>query len=747
MTQVLRPATDVDAGTWTASAAGSLASQLDEEVGTGDTTYITSPSGAGPNSVTLALGSGAAPGAGTVSLKLRLSQPGANTTLVTVADMSLAGGFGLPFEGPADGTSTVDNNHMSYATGPSFLRTVGGQTRIVMGTFGGTPDPAYNQSWKIGDLIEFALPGTFATTRTEMQVVAQATPTRRWRKNDWQGIGVKERESSVVPGGCWWDEQNDILWYQVFPYYSTGPYAHLFAVKLNDPTSGTIGTCTRYGPWVYGTDPWGGAAEWKRTVMYLAEIPASERSAFANRTHLVGNTPASIGGPSHWGLGLTAINLPALTAEVSGTSGVTGTTGSNVITITTATHDLSTVPTDGTAAIYICFSDAQAAIYTVPSSIVKSGNTYTITGDKTLTAGQAAAVDGAWSVVRRWGDLGVHVADFSPATSGKSFPYYFQKRPADYYSTSAIYDVADDPYVATRTGFGTTAITDPQVSLKPQAVGSNTLTLHASASSTNGQYVGQFVRWAAPLASADRLHYKATRLITAYNGTTKVATLDAAWAADATPTTNDTYSIIAGTGTHPGGLGTSTAIPDKIGSEGFWQASMDAATGCLFLKGATKKGVLFFGRQAYGGTWYRYWDNFAYWDAVALAGIADANSYSYHAEHYRPVIWEYNPTHLAEATTLGGSRPNNRDGMEVQNVGSWYTLTSDLYVPFRAHPGYTDKSLEDRSYWFQYPAEGNCSNMHWDAANSRIIWVCPQQYKAGNIYFSLPFVYVINVSL
>ena len=229
-----------------------------------------------------------------------------------------------------------------------------------------------------------------------------------------------------------------------------------------------------------------------------------------------------------------------------------------------------------------------------------------------------------------------------------------------------------------RTGLGSSSITDPQVSKHPQAVGTDTITLDSTASATTNQYVGQFITW-----SDAYLAYKAIREITAYNGTTKVATLDAAFDVSYTPTTSSTYTIKT---PYVGDLSSwdtaSAAIPNSGGGEGYWCGSADCPTGAVFLSGASKHGLFMFGRQSYGSIWYHFWDTYGYFDKVALGWVTSAGSYGYCATSYRPIVWQYDPTHLAESAA--GSRVNTRAGMEVSSLGSWYDLTGTMVWPMEA---------------------------------------------------------------
>lgn len=65
---------------------------------------------------------------------------------------------------------------------------------------------------------------------------------------------------------------------------------------------------------------------------------------------------------------------------------------------------------------------------------------------------------------------------------------------------------------------------------------STTITLDAFASATNGEYIGQTITITSGVGSGQ------SRIITAYDGTTKVATISTAWAT--IPTTTSVYSIV-----------------------------------------------------------------------------------------------------------------------------------------------------------------------------------------------------------
>lgn len=656
------------------------------------------------------------------------------------ADFTVAGAFGAPYAGPSDGISDGSGGIFAYARGMPFLRNVGGQTRLVMPTHTGAQLSGLDQDWRVADLVEMTIPATLSTTRAAYtSTLQQGTPTRRWRKNDWQGIGLKESGSGVMPGACWWDESTDTLWYTMFPYYASAPAAVLFAVKLNDPVSGTIGTCTRYGPWFFGTS-FSSGASWKKVCHFFTEIPADERVNFGGKTHLVGGQVSANSSDIHWGLGLYAINLPEKFEEISGT-GATGTSGSNVITITTATHDLSVlVPTDGTAAFYLSRNDGEAPIYTVPSSISKAGDTYTITGSVTLNAGQAAATPCYWSVCKQWTGS-TALADFSPSTSGLGGLEYHQKRPMDYTNIQGVNLITggQDPWILGRYGIADESSYPHQGTVR--ATTSTTVQLGASASTVDDAYNGK----ALVITGPAYYPYKAVRFISDYVGATQTATVDTAYDPAWIPVANtSTYTVknIRTLSYISGWDSPSSAIPNVSATRGYWQSSMDCANSCIWIKNTSRNGVLLFGRQAYGDTWYHMWDTYGYYDTVCLARQG-SGSYAYCANAFRPTMWQYDPDHLKES--YAGTRPNNSTGMEVTDLGSWIPLLGSLAEQYSLSTG--GYSVTDDEYfdWLDDSAEGACSCLMQDPNDpTRLIWCIPRAYHPGGDY-NRPLFIVFNI--
>jgi hypothetical protein len=112
-----------------------------------------------------------------------------------------------------------------------------------------------------------------------------------------------------------------------------------------------------------------------------------------------------------------------------------------------------------------------------------------------------------------------------------------------------------------------------------QAGGASTITLNASASSITDYYVGLAIAITASTGAGQ------VRTITAYNGTTKVATVDSAWTTN--PANGSSFAIIQAAGTSGGGGGTDwtanerTAIRSILGIPASGTTPTDPTVGIL----------------------------------------------------------------------------------------------------------------------------------------------------------------------
>lgn len=638
-------------------------------------------------------------------------------TLLTASQLSAEGLWGSPL---STGDATEE---LGYSRGPFAIRYVGEERRIILAA---GSNYSGSQHWHAGDLFEFTAPATYAAGFTtnaapldeELAVVAG----RQWAKEDWQVIGISEPSSGIMPGGGWWDETQQVLWYTAFPYYSAQPMACLAAVALNND-----GTCTRYGPWHYANST---SSAWKKVCMWLTPIPAAQQAAMNGYTHLMGGSPMSMGGQAHWGLGLVAVNLPTLQAAVFGLAEAHNNNTAGTTIIVETTQDLSTIPTDGTVAFF--FDNYGAPGYnrfTIPSSVTEtSPNVWEIVGSVSYPA---CASDSKKNWALTWiMPAGQKIADFSPDDSGLAWPQYFQHRPDNYYNCQGDLDLNDDPYIGGRVGGGSETYGPETV----QAVDGLDVTLPADASAVDGAYVDKFIRFENNTPAGI---YYTVRKIVAYDGDTRTATVDAAF--DVAPTTSSTFTIRTQTLDPDDWNGASTAIPDPVGGVGFFQASMDNALSAVWVDRPSAHGFLMFGTQVSGATWYHFWDTYRYFDVTdqARSGSSFNGSYGYRSEATAAKLYLYNPVHLLESAAE--TRSFNAEGMEYVDGGDWSTL----FAPF---PTYRESSVfPGKHIFYPAPAEGGSQLGIVDETANQLIVMFPECYSPNNGVWGRPLFAVFDL--
>lgn len=638
--------------------------------------------------------------------------PPATKSLLALSDLALKGFWGT--------SSTFSYTH---ALG---FRYVSGQRRVVMPTCG--YGAGVNDNWVTKDLYELSTPSTYAPAAPAKGGAAIVEMTeilgRYWPASEWHGKGAKEPSNHICLQAGWWDEDQQVLWYTIARNYSDDPLPFLHAVALHDD-----GTCTKYGPWCFNDFS---SARWKQVACWLTPIPEAQRASVQNRTHLMGGNGLSVGGWGHWGLGLFAVNLPPLVESIYGGAEAYCPAGGTTVIVAT-TQDLSVVPTDGTAAFYfgtVVNATGSHQWYTVPTAIVNNGDgTWSVTGNQTYQA-IAATSPVEWAVVRLMPDTGVPLADFTAAGSGLSWPNYFQKRPADYANVQGDLDLTADPYFGARTGEGTVVFDFS--SLAPQAVDQTRITLPLSASAVDGAYVGDFVTFNNNVPAGI---YGTARKIIAYAGGTRTATVDDAW--PVTPTTSS-RGVVRRKSIDPAiWNGVSTAIPDPSGTRGYWQTSMDQGKGPIWIDRAGVEGVLIYGRQATGSTWYHFWDTYFSWNVIDKGGAnIPAASYGYHCSQFRAPAFLYDPQHLREAAA--GARLANADGMEYVDGGDYRTAWGiPLYRESTAFPGY------DTVFAGNLDGASQCAWID-EAANQALIMFA-QHYLPGTAMAFRPLMAVFDL--
>jgi hypothetical protein len=590
----------------------------------------------------------------------------ASKTLLTVADLTLKGFLGFQY-------TNQPNSDLGYSCGPYAVRRVAGERRVLAGTF--AMNPVSPQGWDVGDLFEWTLPSNYSANPTNPPA-CQLISGQRWAASDWQCIGVEEHFNGVRVGASWWDDAQQVLWYTTFGYYSLGPLPVLNAVAL-----GPNGAVTRYGPWHYGTPT---DAQWKKVYAAIIPIPAARQAAMGNKTHLMGGQVMSLGSQSHWGLGLTAVNLPPLRPNIGGENQAYNTAAGNRFFIET-TQDLSTVPLDGS--VWFMFGLPSTSVqdwpmFTQPTAITRlGGSLWQIDGTSNFKEVVGTYVPRVrWALTYRMED-GIPIADFSPDRSGLAWPEYFQQRTPDYDSLSAIYNFSNDPYFGGRLFQYTSIHTG-----LPQAVPSAT-SIQLAATATAA--VGDFVGWATNVPDGLAVQ---VRKIVAWNDTSKMATVDAAWTV--TPPLNAAVEVRRHNYLTPADWNVQpSAQPQHNGSRGYWQASQDAVIAWLWIETGTRQGLVMWGRQTKGGTWYHGFDTFASFGYVdkECSDPGFNSTFGFKAAQRRPMLYRYDPQALLESAS--GARAHTSAGMFIADAGDWSAQfpSIPLYAPSKLYPGYSSK--------------------------------------------------------
>jgi hypothetical protein len=258
--------------------------------------------------------------------------------LITLDDLVWQGMTKTP-----DGDYTPEGGSSSYACGALAIRYVNGERRLLIPNF---KYGAHGEFW--GDLVEYREPGTRYSGPDPTEAPA-LIETRRWPMPEWTAAYANSpawansanAASGAKLGTILWDERRQVLWYQVYGYYTGRNEPFLAAVQLLDSphpkgrTNCAVGQS--FGPWWYRSTDMAGASYWKQVNYFLATIPASAQADLGGRKVLVGGATGAVVDVGHLGPGMHAIeDWPALTdapdsvipaglavADYSGGSGVT----------------------------------------------------------------------------------------------------------------------------------------------------------------------------------------------------------------------------------------------------------------------------------------------------------------------------------------------------------------------------------------------------------------------------------------
>lgn len=234
---------------------------------------------------------------------------GSSKSLITLADLRWQGMYRWAGAGNAyaAGDGGVDRAYVGVA-----VRYVGGQRRILLPWYraaGFDPNGIANYNINVGALVEYSLPAASPSTTSRVLDAPAMVPTgRRW--SNWYVY------DPTLPGpvsngyhmsAIWWDEENQGIWYKVYPYYAQFNYPSIGFTRLHDD-----GSCTKYGMWFYGanTTPGdAGGSAWKRITGSFCPIPSSARVGnLTGKTMGISGAYTSVTGEQHKGPGFAAFS-------------------------------------------------------------------------------------------------------------------------------------------------------------------------------------------------------------------------------------------------------------------------------------------------------------------------------------------------------------------------------------------------------------------------------------------------------
>jgi hypothetical protein len=143
---------------------------------------------------------------------------------------------------------------------------------------------------------------------------------------------------------------------------------------------------------------------------------------------------------------------------------------------------------------------------------------------------------------------------------------------------------------------------------------------------------------------------------------------------------------------------------------------------CLWVQGPTKQGIIFWGRQVAGATWYHFWDTYAGFGRVdRTQAVYSSDSFGYHAERWRSIMYVYDPAMLAEAAA--GKRPPTGANINYVDGGDW-SATFPRIPRYRSSTVYSDASK-----YHHDPAGGGSQLACFDSQTGEIFIMMPDIYE------------------
>lgn len=168
-----------------------------------------------------------------------------------------------------------------------------------------------------------------------------------------------------------------------------------------------------------------------------------------------------------------------------------------------------------------------------------------------------------------------------------------------------------------------------------------------------------------------------------------------------------------------------SGLPAPTASVGYWQMNLDHVNSFIWVETASKQGILLFGRQATGLTWYGWnprsltpgWTG-AGPEAVDLSRpVPNGNGYGSTA--FAPALYVFDPEHVKAVAQ--GARSPWADGMNPVATYNWKTKWPNM--PVNRAGGANSRPIET---WIS-------NSGFWDTTTEDILWIQPSSVGAGNL--------------
>ena len=150
----------------------------------------------------------------------------------------------------------------------------------------------------------------------------------------------------------------------------------------------------------------------------------------------------------------------------------------------------------------------------------------------------------------------------------------------------------------------------------------------------------------------------------------------------------------------------------------------------------TKQGIIFWGRQVSGATWYHFWDTYAGFGRIDRAQAAyTSDSFGYHAERWRAIMYVYDPSVLVDVAA--GRRPATGDSVQTIDGGDW-SATFVKIPRYRSTPVFNDASK-----YHHDPANGGSQLACFDAQTGEVLILMPDLYEPAE-FARYPLIVVLG---